>query len=356
MPRPIQNTISPIAPEILAKVHMPLIQTGTRIACAILALAYAYFVPHVLLLTYFSWFTLGVVIYVALQGILGIVHSFYGASPVTQYLVSLLDLAGYLCLLINDPATLPPTLVFLPGMLMLTALIQPLNSFLVFYGAALLATALEMGARAVFLGIPTTFQVVSVSALLLAVSGVVVLVTLNLDKLRLRSALVTEADELTGLGNRWTFYEAAKYLIPYHQRNLTPMVIMYAEVEIAANHRKQLSRPVVDLVVKQFASIIDQRVRASDIAVRYDRAAFALLMADTSSKDAEAIAFDLQQSFNQWAKQKDFPAYAHIGLAVVPIRPIALDQILININAALFRAKQYKKGVSGAVFADPEQG
>jgi predicted signal transduction protein with EAL and GGDEF domain len=82
---------------------------------------------------------------------------------------------------------------------------------------------------------------------------------------------------------------------------------------------------------------------------------FAFLLVDTTTKDAETIAFDLQQSFNNWARQKELAAYAHIGMAVIPHRPIAMDQVLISINAALYRARQYKKGVSGAVFADPEQ-
>ena len=110
-----------------------------------------------------------------------------------------------------------------------------------------------------------------------------------------------------------------------------------------------------EFLLKQFATIADQRLRAGDIATHYGGNEFAFLLVDTSTKDAEVIAADLQAEFERLAKQKDLPAHAHIGLSIVPHRPVALDQILININSALYRAKQYKKGVSGAVFADPEQ-
>lgn len=196
----------------------------------------------------------------------------------------------------------------------------------------------------------------SQAALLAGIAIALFITSTYLEHLRKRAARVTETDPLTGLGNRWTFYEAAKYLLPYHQRNLTPMVVMYADIEVTSHKGKKPAKGVNQYLLKQFASIVDQRLRSSDIAVHYGGNEFAFLLVDTTTKDAETIAFDLQQNFNNWARQKELAAYAHIGMAVVPHRPIAMDQVLISINAALYRARQYKKGVSGAVFADPEQG
>ena len=355
MARPAQDTISPVAPDILTRTFMPYAQLGVRMTVALLVLAYAYFIPHPLVLTYYSWFVLGIVIYMALQSILGMVHLFHGAGRLGLYGITLLDIAGAICALLNDPVNLPPTLLVIPIVLLLASMQHPLNTFLAFFGTTVLMVALVMGIRDIALSMPLNIEALSLTMFLLVACASTVFVAIYTDRLKLKTALVTGVDALTGLGNRWTFYEAAKYLLPYHQRNLTPMVIMFAEIEMAGKGKSQPSRAVSEFLVKQFASIVDQRIRASDIAVRYGQKEFAFLLADTTSKDAESIAYDLQQAFNNWAKEKEYTSYAHIGLAVVPARPIAMDQILININSALYRAKQYRKGVSGAVFADPEQ-
>lgn len=355
MPRPAQDTISPVAPDILIKAFMPSVQLGIRLSLALLVLAYAYFVPATLVLTSYSWFALGIVIYMALQSVTGMIHLLHGANRFSLHAVTVIDIAGTVCVLLNDPQTLPPTLLVVPVLLLLASIQHTLNTFLTLFGLTVLLVALAIGIRDTVLDLPLDAAALVHALFLLAASAATTVVAVATDRLRLKSALVTDIDPLTGLGNRWTFYEAAKYLLPYHQRNLTPMVIMFAELELAPKGKKQPSRATSDFLVKQFASIIDQRVRASDIAVRYGQREFAFLLADTTSKEAESVAYDLQQAFNNWAKQKEFTAFAHIGLAVVPVRPIAVDQILININAALFRAKQYRRGVSGAVFADPEQ-
>ncbi|HET8731734.1 MAG TPA: GGDEF domain-containing protein [Moraxellaceae bacterium] len=350
----LPENIQPIAPDQFHQLHLPQWHLVLRLALVVLALTYAFFVPARLVLVPYAVFTLGMTVYAAAQSLLLLSVMLNRARPLLLQAITGIDIAGALFVLVNDPAVLPPTLFLSGGLLALAVALHRERSFHIVFGigSALTAGALIIRQEA----LNRAFDVPYVAFMLfgLACTAALLILSTHAEHLRLRAARVTETDPLTGLGNRWTFYEAAKYLLPYHQRNMTPMVVMFAEIEVAPRKGKRVTKAVNQYLLKQFASIVDHRLRGCDIAVHYGGNEFAFLLVDTTTKDAETIAFDMQQQFDTWAKQKDLSSYVHIGLSVVPHRPIALDQILININSALYRARQYKKGVSGAVFADPE--
>lgn len=351
----LPENIQPVAPEQFHEMHQPQWHLALRIVLAILTLVYAYFVPAKLVLVTYVVFTLGITLYAAAQSLLCLSVIFNRAGPVLLHAITVVDVIGALFVLINDPAPIPPTLMLTGIALALAVAQHRQRSYTIVFATVMVLTTATLVARQHFLhrGYDIYFFALALFALLYACATLIL--SAHAEGLRLRAARVTETDPITGLGNRWTFYEAAKYLLPYHQRNMTPMVVMFAEIEIAKRKGKRISKTVNQYLLKQFASIVDRRLRGCDIAVHYGGNEFAFLLVDTTTKDAESIAFDIQQQFDTWAKQKDLSSYVHIGMSVVPNRPVALDQILININAALYRARQYKKGVSGAVFADPEQ-
>jgi diguanylate cyclase (GGDEF)-like protein len=335
--------------------YTPQWHLALRIVLALLTLAYAYLVPAPLALVSYPFFILGITLYVALQSLISLSIILNRANRFLLYAITCIDVAASLFILMNDPAPVPPTMMLVATTLALAVAQHRQRSFTVVFASIVVLTAAALVIRQYLLqrGYDIYFAALALLGLTSAFSTLIL--SAHAESLRLRAARVTETDPVTGLGNRWTFYEAAKYLLPYHQRNMTPMVVMFAEIEIAPRKGKRINKAVNQYLLKQFASIVDHRLRGCDIAVHYGGNEFAFLLVDTTTKDAESIAFDIQQQFDTWAKQKDLSSYVHVGLSVVPNRPVALDQILMNINAALFRARQYKKGVSGAVFADPEQ-
>jgi diguanylate cyclase (GGDEF)-like protein len=351
----LPENIKPVAPEQFHELHLPQWHLALRISLALLALAYAWLVPAQLLLVTYTGFVIGVILYVALQSLLGLSIILNRANPALLHATTYIDAIAALCVLVNDPAPMPPTIILAGAMLALTVAQHRLKSFTAVFSVVLILISGALILRQQLLKSPYDIYFAAITLFTLASACATLILSAHAESLRQRAARVTETDPVTGLGNRWTFYEAAKYLLPYHQRNMTPMVVMFAEIEVTKRKGKKVGKSINQYLLKQFASIIDQRLRGCDVAVHYGRNEFAFLLVDTTTKDAEIIAFDIQQQFDTWAKQKDLPAYVHIGMSVVPNRPIAMDQILININSALYRARQYKKGVSGAVFADPEQ-
>lgn len=355
MSAPLSDNISPLAPHQFLEPHLPRAQLALRVALALLVLVYAYYVPARLTLTPYLVFLIGVIVYIGIQSLLGLTAILNKASPGILNAITATDIIGSLAVVLNDPSPVPPSLALVLISLVLATAQHRQQAFVAVLASAVIAAIITASLRQSLAEQPYNLTFFGLMILLTASALALFILSSHLERLRKRAARVTETDPLTGLGNRWTFYEAAKYLLPYHQRNLTPMVVMYADIEVTSHKGKKPAKTVNQYLLKQFASIVDQRLRASDIAVHYGGNEFAFLLVDTTTKDAETIAFDLQQNFNNWARQKELAAYAHIGMAVVPHRPIAMDQVLISINAALYRARQYKKGVSGAVFADPEQ-
>lgn len=350
----LPDNIKPVSPELFHELHLPKWHLSLRIVLALLALIYAFFVPAKLLLITYMGFMIGVILYVALQSLLGLSIILNRAHPALLHAITYLDVVAALCVLINDPAPLPPTLMLVGATLALAVAQHRLKSFTVVFAGIMLLMLGTLLLRQHLLHNPYDSYFAALTLFMLAASCTTLILSAHAESLRLRAARVTETDPVTGLGNRWTFYEAAKYLLPYHQRNMTPMVVMFAEIEVTKRKGRRTSKTMNQYLLKQFASIADQRLRGCDVAAHYGGNEFAFLLVDTTTKDAETIAFEMQQQFDIWAKQKDLAAYVHIGLSVIPNRPVALDQILISINSALYRARQYKKGVSGAVFADPD--
>lgn len=351
----LPNNIKPVAPEQFHELHLPQWHLALRVVLGLLTLAYAFFVPAKLLLVSYTVFMIGVILYIAVQSVLGLSIILNRANAVLLHAITTIDIIGVLLVLVNDPAPLPPTLALVATALALAVAQHRLKSFTAVFAGILVLVVATLILRQQFLHQPYGIYFAAVTLFFLASACATLILSAHAESLRLRAARVTETDPLTGLGNRWTFYEAAKYLLPYHQRNMTPMVVMFAEIETTRQKGKRVGQSINQYLLKHFASIADQRLRGSDVAVHYGGNEFAFLLVDTTTKDAEIIAYDMQQQFDNWAKQKDLPAYVHIGMSVVPNRPVAMDQILISINSALYRARQYKKGVSGAVFADPEQ-
>jgi diguanylate cyclase (GGDEF)-like protein len=348
---PLTDNISPLATAQFHEVRQPHWYLILRIALALLTMAYVCFIPTGLSPAHQTSVLIGGLFYIVLQSLLGVVVIINRAKLSLLNAMTALDMLGALCALLCDPSPLPPTLILTAAALTLAAIQYRLRVFVAIFGSSLALLAAMLALRQLLQHKPYDLDFVLVMLFFLAALCPALILCAHAENLCLRTARIAETDPVTGLGNRWTFYEAARYLLPYHLRNLTPMVVMLVDIEIAravdASNRRYL--------LKQFASLVNHRLRGCDIAVRYDNTEFAFLLTDTAAKDAEVIAADMQQQFDAWARQKSLAAHARVGLSTIPNRPIALDQILISINAAISRARQREEEVSGTVFAAPEQ-
>jgi diguanylate cyclase (GGDEF)-like protein len=343
MSAPHNNAIAAVAPDQYFQVHMPQAQFALRVLLALVAAASCWQLAG----TARNALMAGAAGYVPVQGLLGLVGwQRWGGRPALALGMTAIDVLASMAVIVLDPATTPPSALLLPAVLGLAASQQRsgyglLAGLILLLGGAALATHQQMHQ------LPFDSGFLLLLLFLLAGSGTLLVLAQQMEQLQQRTARVTDLDELTGLGNRWTFYEAAKYLLPYRQRNLIPLAVMYADIELSGDTAHTLDGNTGAEVAKAFAAVSEQRLRNSDVAVRYGHNSFAFLLIDTVVKDAEQIARDLQNAFGQWAEEQGIPAQAYVGAAAVPDEAIALDQVLLNLQAGLQRSRHYRRSLAG---------
>lgn len=163
-------------------------------------------------------------------------------------------------------------------------------------------------------------------------------------------------DPLTGLANRATLHDAARYFIPYQQRNRTSLVVMLCEIELEETAgRKIVRRSLMKRALQQFGQIVENRLRGCDIAVYYGDNRFAFLLTDTHHKGAEQAAADLGKPFEDWARDCAIHARLRTGIAPLPMESLALDHVISRLHQAIETTRIHAPQRLQPVFIDPAQ-
>ncbi len=106
------------------------------------------------------------------------------------------------------------------------------------------------------------------------------------DELKIRSI----TDTLTGLHNRLYFEQLIEEKLSYFHRYKNNMTLLIADIDFFKSVNDTYGHPVGDEVLKIIAYIIKSNTRISDIVTRWGGEEFAILLYNTSLKQAERIA------------------------------------------------------------------
>lgn len=339
------HDFSPVDPQLRQTLTEPAAQLALRLLAVLLLAGYGAWLGEGVLLD-----NLGMIAvplgYALLQAGVALPELAGRQFRLASTLVLLLDLMLLGTVLLNDPLPAVPTLIMLPLCLLLAglrldlpALLRSLALLLLVAGGALTARLLvapELGSPSLLLqgGLVT-----------LTVVGMVVVLA-RLDRHRSDALWRPDSDPVTGLANRASLYAAADFLFPLLHRQQAPMSLLYVVLETDADQAMR------DRLVADFARQARGRLRGSDVLVRYGALEFVFLLPECPPDQADPIARQLQAAFQHSIRSQGMQAVAHIGATWLPIRPVALDQLLIDLDAAMARARQLRLAVAGAVRAD----
>lgn len=331
-------------------------QQALRLLAALLLAGYSALQPGALLAP--AWISIVAPFgYALLQTLLALIEEARGVRRWQTALIVLLDLALLPLCLYNDPAAAAPTLLFLLLISGLAMLRLSLRGLLLTALAGLALAALALFARHLQQPALPLPPLLANAGTLILLFGLLLVLHKHIRQLRLLNQETLDTDADTGLGNRWTLYAAARLLWPFLHRQQIPTTLMYVVIEPTG--LKKGRGPGFSLVRQldvEFARLAEARLRGSDIMVRYAPLEFVFVLLDCPSSQAEPIALQLQEQFHRWSQAEGIPATAHVGATWLPQEPMALDQLLHSMDEALSRARRHRLGVSGAVYADPEQG
>jgi diguanylate cyclase (GGDEF)-like protein len=159
----------------------------------------------------------------------------------------------------------------------------------------------------------------------------------NLDQLFKEA----RTDALTGLLNRRAFDEHLAQQFAIFERYGTPFALVLFDVDHFKEVNDGLGHPAGDEVLRQFARIMTEGVRSADLVARYGGEEFAVLLPQTGTRGAAAIAERIRRRV---AAFRFHGAGREIGLQISAGVTTACDrdeasELVERADRALYQAK-----------------
>lgn len=139
-------------------------------------------------------------------------------------------------------------------------------------------------------------------------------------------------DALTGLSNRYMFYENLKQSIAYASRNSQQLNVLYFDLDDLNGINERYGEYVGDRVLVEVAKRLRSTLRDSDIVARIDGDLFAALLPDV--KDEQAL-FDLVEKLTM---------QIHEG--------IHIDEMILSIEVSIGTSTYPEHGLNAQELID----
>ena len=121
----------------------------------------------------------------------------------------------------------------------------------------------------------------------------------NFERTAQEMELLASHDDLTGCYNRATARTMLEHLLDRCRRERTPMALVVMDLDHFKRVNDQHGHLVGDLVLRHFAAVVRQRLRASDVFGRMGGEEFCLGLPVTDRQGAVEVAEALRQSVEQ---------------------------------------------------------
>lgn len=163
---------------------------------------------------------------------------------------------------------------------------------------------------------------------------------LALQRLKMMERLTQLAtiDALTGLYNRRAFFEELETSIARINRHGGKIAILMIDIDFFKQYNDTNGHLEGDKMLKKVAKIIQNNIRAGDIAARYGGEEFVILAHESDMQEAVFLAERLRMAvFKKYYKQK---VSFSIGISSYPIHGKDADTLLKRADEALYEAKR----------------
>ncbi len=173
----------------------------------------------------------------------------------------------------------------------------------------------------------------------------------NIDLIQLtREAAIK--DFLTGLYNRRYFFDAGRKLLASAKRKDISLACAMIDIDFFKKVNDQHGHDIGDQVLQHVATLLETRMRQSDIVARFGGEEFCILAVNLQRPDAEHVFDDLRQyiqdtPFSLHGGQEELQITVSIGVHTET--EANLDGMIVEADTALYRAKE--KGRNRVAFS-----
>lgn len=162
-----------------------------------------------------------------------------------------------------------------------------------------------------------------------------------------RSRWLAHHDPLTGLANRLRFHEELERSFADSIRSGISCALMLLDLDHFKSVNDTSGHAAGDTLLKLLANELRTRARKSDLVARLGGDEFAVLMPNTGRTGAEAFAESLNDRLaEQMFKfgDKEYRISSSIGIALMPQHGECVEELMVNVDAAMYRAKKSGRG------------
>lgn len=148
-------------------------------------------------------------------------------------------------------------------------------------------------------------------------------------------------DYLTGLYNRRHLNERFNEIINASQRNISPITLIMIDIDHFKLINDKYGHDAGDLIIKLISSILNQNMRASDIAARVGGEEFCLILPHTNINGAKLLSERIRkdiEAFETEYNHDKLKVTASFGISEVDIKQSA-EEALKNTDVALYESK-----------------
>ena len=158
---------------------------------------------------------------------------------------------------------------------------------------------------------------------------------------------VASHDALTGLANRPLLHERLAHALQRAARQKTRVAVLFLDLDRFKHINDSLGHSAGDVLLRACADRLREGVRETDTVARFGGDEFVLILEDL--KSAADVITPLTNVLNRFSTAfevngRELPTTASIGVSVFPEDGEDVETLLMNADAAMYRAKEKGPG------------